>query len=120
MFLFSLQLVKHEEFLKRIRKSLYYGGEWDYGEMDLLSKPLAEITADLFSKPHKRHSLNRLNIVTVGNIINTTPCSLILSMIYLERLNGADPFYAKKITPTELFLVSMVSVSLFNFLMDFI
>lgn len=29
-------------------------------------------------------------------------------MIYLERLNKIDPLYSKKITPTELFLVSMM------------
>lgn len=53
------------------------------------------------------HSLDRLDYATVGKLA-VTPCSLIMAMIYLDRLNDIDPEYARRITPSELFLVSMM------------
>lgn len=97
------QLLSHGEFLSRIQRSLYYGD----GE-NRLSVPLSDYIADTFSDTHRGYSLNRLNYATIGNL-RSTPCSLILAMIYLERLKDADPAYTKHVTPTELFLVSMVS-----------
>lgn len=73
-----------------------------------MSIPLSDYIADSFSDTHTGYSLNRLNYATVGNL-RATPCSLILAIIYLERMKDADPAYTKHVTPTELFLVSMVS-----------
>lgn len=90
----------HGEFLNRIQRSLYYG-------KSKISIPLSDYIAESFSETHTGYSLNRLNYSTVGNL-RSTPCSLILAMIYLERLKDTDPEYAKLVTPTELFLVSLV------------
>lgn len=98
------QLLSHGEFLNRIQRSLYYG----HGKETQISIPLSDYIADTFSETHRGYSLNRLNYATIGNL-RTTPCPLILAMIYLERLKDADPAYTKHVTPTELFLVSMVS-----------
>lgn len=92
--------MSHGEFLNRIQKSLYYG-------KSKMSIPLSDYVADTFSDTHTGYSLNRLNYSTVGNL-RSTPCSLILAMIYLERLKDTDPEYTKMVTPTELFLVSLV------------
>lgn len=94
--------MSHGEFLNRIQKSLYYGGS-----KAKMSIPLSDYIADTFSDTHNGYSLNRLNYSTVGNL-RSTPCSLILAMIYLERLKDADLAFTKHVTPTELFLVSMV------------
>lgn len=51
--------------------------------------------------------MDRLDYATVGKLA-VTPCSLIMAMIYLDRLNDIDPEYARRITPSELFLVSMM------------
>lgn len=88
------------EFFNRIQKSLYYNDR-------RLSIPLSDYIADSFSETHTGYSLNRLNYSTVGNL-HSTPCTLILALCYLERLKEADPGYSKRVTPTELFLVSMV------------
>lgn len=96
--------MSHGEFLSRIQRSLYYSN----GKENQFSIPLSDYIADTFSETHRGYSLNRLNYATIGNI-RSTPCSLILAMIYLERLKDADPAYTKHVTPTELFLVSMVS-----------
>lgn len=92
----------HDAFIKRMQKSLYYGTQQ-------MSIPLSDYMSDRFSDTHKGYSLNRLHYSTVGQL-KTTPYSLILALIYLERLKETDPAYTKHITPTELFIVSMVSV----------
>lgn len=99
------KVIDHEEFLNRIKKTLYYGSSTV--RCTKISRPLADYAADIFSESHRGHSLSRLNFVTVGNL-TVTPCSLILAMIYLDRLNVVDPAYARRITPSELFIVSMM------------
>uniref|UniRef100_A0A182YFR7 Protein CNPPD1 n=1 Tax=Anopheles stephensi TaxID=30069 RepID=A0A182YFR7_ANOST len=95
----------HEEFLDRIKKTLYYGSS--KVRCTKISRPLADYAADVFSETHRGHSLSRLNFATVGNL-SVTPCSLILAMIYLDRLNATDPTFVRRITPSELFIVSMM------------
>lgn len=101
------KVIEHEEFLNRIKKTLYYGSSPSTVKCTKISRPLADYAAEIFSESHRGHSLSRLNFVTVGNL-TVTPCSLILAMIYLDRLNVIDPAYARRITPSELFIVSMM------------
>lgn len=101
------KVIEHEEFLNRIKKTLYYGSSSSTVKCTKISRPLADYAAEIFSESHRGHSLSRLNFVTVGNL-TVTPCSLILAMIYLDRLNVIDPAYARRITPSELFIVSMM------------
>lgn len=106
----------HDEFLKRIRKTLYVGGipcSAPSTNSQKISRPLADYAAQFYSESHRGHSLNRLSSVTVAKL-NSSPCSLILAMIYMERLRAADPLFARLVTPTELFLVSMVSQTLYT------
>lgn len=101
----------HSEFMERIKKSLYYGPGTSYRKM-AASQPLAEYASELFSEPHRGYSLNRLNTVTAGNI-RANPCCLIMALIYLDRLQASDPNYVRRITPSELFIVSvMISTKL--------
>uniref|UniRef100_A0AAG5DGI2 Protein CNPPD1 n=1 Tax=Anopheles atroparvus TaxID=41427 RepID=A0AAG5DGI2_ANOAO len=98
-------VIDHEEFLDRIKKTLYYGSS--KGRCTKISRPLADYAADVFSETHRGHSLSRLNFATVGNL-SVQPTSLILAMIYLDRLNATDPTFVRRITPSELFIVSMM------------
>ncbi|XP_058121222.1 uncharacterized protein LOC131288385 [Anopheles ziemanni] len=98
-------VIDHEEFLDRIKKTLYYGSS--KGRCTKISRPLADYAADVFSETHRGHSLSRLNFATVGNL-SVQPCSLILAMIYLDRLNATDPTFVRRVTPSELFIVSMM------------
>lgn len=111
----ATQIMPHDEFLKRIRKTLYVGGApssaSSMANCQRVSRPFAHYAAEIFSESHKGHSLNRLNAVTITNM-SSTPCSLILALIYLDRLQDSDPIFPRKITPTELFLVSMVSLNI--------
>lgn len=105
------KVMPHDELMERIKKSLYYGrcgNDVDSSLCDVpVSRPLAEYASELFSEPHKGHSLNRLNRVTAGSV-HASPCSLIMALIYLDRLNSADPSYVRRIMPSELFIVSMM------------
>ncbi|KAH8377516.1 hypothetical protein KR093_005789, partial [Drosophila rubida] len=103
----NMQVMQHGEFINRIRKTLYYGGV-DTTDADMeVSKPFAEYAADLFSEPHRGHSLHRLSSIAAGKT-HATPCSLIMALIYLDRLNIIDPGYGYRITPQELFVVSLM------------
>lgn len=107
----------YDQLFKRISKTCYYGPNRNYAQ-NTISKPLAEFAADRFSDTHKGYSLNRLNHITAGQI-ESNVCSLILATIYLDRLKDTDPEYVRKITPTELFIVSMVNIDL-NYIYDFL
>ncbi|CAD6997531.1 uncharacterized protein LOC101461354 [Ceratitis capitata] len=100
------QVMPHDEYIDRIRKSLYFGDDALVDEMEM-SCPLADYASELFSAPHKGHSLKRLSRVATSNV-HASPCSLIMALIYLDRLNVTDPMYVLRITPQELFIVSMM------------
>lgn len=100
----------HDEFMQRIRKSLYFGQDFCESESMGVSKPLAEYASELFSDTHRGHTLNRLSCVEASSVIPATPAALIMALIYLDRLNVTDPCYVRRITPQELFIVSMVRI----------
>ncbi|KAH8339643.1 hypothetical protein KR067_005016, partial [Drosophila pandora] len=103
---FLYQVMQYGDFINQIRKTLYYGAGTVDSEMDV-SLPLAEYAAEIFSEPHRGQTLHRLNCVAAGKI-QATPCSLIMALIYLDRLNVIDPGYCCRITPQELFVVSLM------------
>ncbi|KMY91561.1 protein CNPPD1 isoform X1 [Drosophila simulans] len=102
----NFQVMKYEDFIKRIRKSLYYGVGTPDTEMSV-SLPFAEYAADLFSETHRGHSLHRLSCVSAAQV-HATPCSLIMALIYLDRLNDINSGYSSRITPHQLFVVSLM------------
>lgn len=104
------KVMPHDEFMKRIRKSLYFGHDFceDVPEALEVSKPLAEYASELFSDTHRGHTLNRLSSVEASSVQTATPAALIMALIYLDRLNVTDPGYVRRITPQELFIVSMM------------
>lgn len=98
--------INHQEFLKRIKKTLYYGPS---NPNRMTSQPLAKHVSRIFNETHKNYSLKTLELDAISKIRQQTPCSLILALIYLERLNQADPAFVKLVSPSELFLVTLAS-----------
>lgn len=98
--------INHQEFLKRIKKSLYYGPS---NPNRMTSQPLANHVSNIFNESHRNYSLNTLDLDAISRVRQQNPCSLILTIIYLERLNKLDPAFVKLVSPSELFLVSLVS-----------
>lgn len=113
MVVISFKVMPHVEFMQRVRKSLYFGCDLNGEGSDALqiSKPLAEYASELFSESHKGYTLNRLRCTDACNMQTATPATLIMALIYLDRLTVTDPAYVRRITPHELFIVSMVSFS---------
>ncbi|XP_037807492.1 uncharacterized protein LOC119600960 [Lucilia sericata] len=110
------KVLSHDEFMKRINKTLYFGNDFldsdddndNVGPALEMSKPLAEYASELFSESHRGYTLNRLSCVEASSLQTATPATLIMALIYLDRLNVTDPGYVRRITPQELFIVSMM------------
>lgn len=74
---------------------------------------LAELASETFSQVQKGRSLKRLYVEDAAEFTRNacvSPCSLVLALLYLERLKADNPEYVKRIAPSELFFVSLVSV----------
>lgn len=72
---------------------------------------LTELAAELFSETQRGRSLDLLHYdqaATVSRNTCASPCSLILALLYLERLKTYNPDYLKRVAPSELFLISLV------------
>ncbi|KOC59606.1 Protein CNPPD1 [Habropoda laboriosa] len=103
----------HDEFLNRISKSLYYS---KLPMTDCLSLPVTELAAELFTEVKSGHTLERLDVEEASRISRNacvSPCSLVLALLYLERLKDCNPEYIQRVAPSELFLVSLMVASKF-------
>lgn len=105
-----------EETTERFRKSLYYG---KIPSSDRLSLPVTELCVAKFNTwglEGLEKKLDRLNIDKAAEITRETcssPTSLVLALMYLDRLRSSNPKYLSNISPTDLFLVSMMVASKF-------
>ncbi|XP_046618760.1 protein CNPPD1 [Neodiprion virginianus] len=103
----------HDEFLSRITKSLYYS---KLPMTDCLSLPVTELAAELFTEVKSGQTLERLDVEEASRISRNacvSPCSLVLALLYLERLKDCNPEYLQRVAPSELFLVSLMVASKF-------
>lgn len=105
----------HQKYLSRITKTLYYG---KLPKNDMLSLPVTELAVELFSEAQKGKSLDRLHCNTAAQISRNacvSPCSLVLAMLYLDRLKKCNMEYLERTAPSDLFLVSLMVSSKFIF-----
>lgn len=105
--------LEHNEFLKRIRKSLYYS---KLPKINCLSLPVTELAAEFFTEAKKGHTLEKLDVEEASRISRNacvSPCSLVLALLYIERLKNCNPEYLQQVAPSELFLVSLMVASKF-------
>ena len=73
-----------------------------------------ELAAELFSEVKNGKSLERLDLEEAATMTRNacvSPCSLVLALLYLERLKSCNPDYLQRVAPSELFLVSMVNTN---------
>lgn len=104
--------------MERIRKSFYYGKVKETDEvMDCPSLPLTEAAVEMFEEALKQKcsvSSKGLDVFdlnyasTVSDKACISPCSVVLAIIYIERLKQQNPEYLRTVSPCDLFLVSMV------------
>ncbi|XP_063921432.1 protein CNPPD1 isoform X2 [Zophobas morio] len=100
--------VDHQRYISRITKTLYYG---KFPRPDGLSLPVTELAAELFSEAQRGRSLDRLHCDDAANISRkacVSPCSLVIALLYLERLKKICPEYLERTASSDLFLVSLM------------
>ena len=103
----------HNKFLSRIKKSLYYG---QLPSTERLSLPVTELATELFSSAQRKRSLQRLELQEASDVSRSacvSPCSLVLALLYMERLQSSQPSYLRETTPSELYLVSLMVATKF-------
>lgn len=106
-------LGNHEEFLERITKTLYYA---ELPSTERFSLPLSELAVELYSEVKCGKSLERLTLEDASEISRNaciSPCSLVLAMLYLEQLKTTNPNYVDRVTPSDLFVISLMVASKF-------
>ena len=101
-----------EDYSERFRKTLYYGR---IPSSDRLSLPVTELCVKQFNDlgiGDLEEKLNSLNVSRAADITRETcasPTSLVLALLYLDRLRSTNPKYLASISSTDLFLISLVS-----------
>lgn len=103
----------HVELSDRIRKTFYYG---KLPATDRPSLALTGISVEMFSKVLPNDGLKVLDMhyaASVSRRACTTPCSMMLAMVYLDQLRHKNPQYITSVSSCDLFLVSMMVASKF-------
>ncbi|XP_073503464.1 protein CNPPD1 [Phyllobates terribilis] len=102
----------HPQLSERVRKRLYYGWEADC-PMENLSSPVADIAVELLQKaaPSPIRRLQKKYASHVSREACISPCSMMLALVYIERLRHRNPEYLQQISSSDLFLISMMVAS---------
>ncbi|KAJ7345976.1 hypothetical protein JRQ81_001926 [Phrynocephalus forsythii] len=105
-------LPRHQQLSDRVRKRLYYGWEKD-GTLDNLSSPVADIAVEILQKaaPSPIRRLQKKYVCHVSREACISPCSMMLALVYIERLRHRNPEYLQQISSSDLFLISMMVAS---------
>ncbi|EMP35185.1 Protein CNPPD1 [Chelonia mydas] len=102
----------HQQLSERVRKRLYYGWDKDCS-LDNLSSPVADIAVELLQKaaPSPIRRLQKKYVCHVSREACISPCSMMLALVYIERLRHRNPEYLQQISSSDLFLISMMVAS---------
>ncbi|KAM3916460.1 protein CNPPD1 [Leptodactylus fuscus] len=102
----------HPQLSERVRKRLYYGWEAEC-PMENLSSPVADIAVELLQKaaPSPIRRLQKKYAAHVSREACISPCSMMLALVYIERLRHRNPEYLQQISSSDLFLISMMVAS---------
>ncbi|XP_062972831.1 protein CNPPD1 [Elgaria multicarinata webbii] len=105
-------LPRHQQLSDRVRKRLYYGWDKD-SALDNLSSPVADIAVELLQKaaPSPIRRLQKKYVSRVSREACISPCSMMLALVYIERLRHRNPEYLQQISSSDLFLISMMVAS---------
>lgn len=107
---------EHDELYERYRKTLNYS---KLPVTDRSSLPLTQLAVETFTNvglDALGDSLGRLDVGRAGEMTRTAcvgPSSLVLALLYLDRLRRNNPDYLTSISSADLFLVSMMVASKF-------
>ncbi|XP_009987676.1 PREDICTED: protein CNPPD1, partial [Tauraco erythrolophus] len=94
-------LPRHQQLSERVRKRLYYGWGKEHIAVELLQK--------VAPSPIRR--LQKKYVSHVSREACISPCSMMLALVYIERLRHRNPEYLQQISSSDLFLISMMVAS---------
>lgn len=72
---------------------------------------ILELAAELYNEVKRDSGLERLQVREVAEFHQNacvSTCSLVLAILYLEKMKSTNPDYIDKVSPSELLLVSLV------------
>lgn len=100
----------HVEFRDRVRKTLYYG---QYSDRSLPSLAVTDVAVEVLSSvvPTRRKCLDTNYAMVVSRRAKISPCTLMMGILYSERLHQKNPEYLSRVTSSDLFLISMMVAS---------
>ncbi|OQR78893.1 protein CNPPD1-like [Tropilaelaps mercedesae] len=106
---------EHEDQSERFRKTLYYGELPWYTERPSLA--LTSLALEFFVRSlPPRDELRYLDMDYASGVMRNacvTPASVVLAMVYADRLRTSNPQYLAQANSCDLFLVSMMVASKF-------
>lgn len=103
----------HEEMASRFTRTLYYGKS---PKTDRPSLAMTNLAVKLFSRTIPDRGLGELDMdyaASVSRNACVSPCSLMLALVYIERLRHCNPEYLQTVSSSDTFLVSMMIASKF-------
>ncbi|KAK5983497.1 Cyclin N-terminal domain-containing protein [Trichostrongylus colubriformis] len=94
---------------RRIRRTLCYGSKQPRN----VNLPLSELVVDYFNKRSPFDSLKPETSASISNRGYADPCTLVVAMVYLDRLRVNDKTWFESSDPTDLYLPALVLASKF-------
>lgn len=106
------ELQDHEELSERFRKTFYYGKQ---PTTDRPSLPLTNLTVDFLNAavPKKLGKVDHYFAASSARHSCMSPCSMVMGMIYVNRLKKKNTDYLQQVSSSDLFLISMMMASKF-------
>nr|CAG4637009.1 EOG090X069C [Ceriodaphnia reticulata]SVE72936.1 EOG090X069C [Ceriodaphnia reticulata] len=107
---------KYHSLTERLRKTLYYGTVSKPTPSLNSSLPLTDVMVEKFSESDSNLFLEKLCFEYAAELSREaclSPCSLVVALIYLERLCQNNPNFVFSIPSSKLFLISVMVASKF-------
>eukprot|EP00112_Aurelia_sp_Birch-Aquarium-sp1_P002628 Seg1293.2 transcript_id=Seg1293.2/GoldUCD/mRNA.D3Y31 product="Protein CNPPD1" protein_id=Seg1293.2/GoldUCD/D3Y31 len=103
-----------DELEGRLKKTLYHGGKNDcMAAVSPVALTDLAVSIYLAAAPSPKRKLNPGYIGSIAKRLAINPCTMMLGILYCERLRQVNPEYLKKISSADLFVVSLVVASKF-------
>nr|SVE70423.1 EOG090X069C [Daphnia similis]SVE71047.1 EOG090X069C [Daphnia similis]SVE71678.1 EOG090X069C [Daphnia similis]SVE72310.1 EOG090X069C [Daphnia similis] len=112
----SHEVMDYSELTERLRKTLYYGSVSKASHNLNSSLPLTRVMVEKFSETDSNLFLEKLCFEYAAELSREaclSPCSLVVALIYLERLCQSNPNFVSSIPSSKLFLISVMVASKF-------
>nr|SVE75124.1 EOG090X069C [Daphnia dolichocephala] len=112
----KVQVMDYSELTERLRKTLYYGSVSRASHSFNSSLPLTRVMVEKFGETDSNLFLEKLCFEYAAELSREaclSPCSLVVALIYLERLCQSNPNFVSSLPSSKLFLISVMVASKF-------